>query len=69
MQAKASPHNPAPRASDLEFTDWSGQLPRRSRMTFSEAVRWNEEVRKLFSPDDQKHRRARQSPCPVEFVL
>jgi hypothetical protein len=68
-QIKATPNNPAPRASDLEFPDWSGQLPRRSRMTFAEAVRWNEEVRRLFFPNDQKRRRARQSPCPVEFVL
>lgn len=63
------PNNLAPRASDLEFPDWSGQLPRRSRMTFAEAIRWNEEVRSLFLPRDLNRRRARQSPCSVEFVL
>lgn len=56
-------------APGLEFPDWSGMLPHRSRMTFAEAVRWNEEMLSLFplkrkSPTLEAERR-----CQAEFIL
>ena len=56
-------------APGLEFPDWSGMLPHRSRMTFEEALSWNDEMLSMFppkklSPDLEAERR-----CHAEFVL
>jgi len=40
----------APASDGLELTlpDWSGKAQHKTRMTFAEAVEWNEEVVALF---------------------
>jgi hypothetical protein len=43
--------------------------PHRSRMTFEEAVRWNDEMLSLFPPKAQSPKLAAQRRCNVEFVL
>jgi hypothetical protein len=37
-------------SAGLEFPDWNGMRPHRSRMTFEEAVRWNDEMLATFPP-------------------
>jgi hypothetical protein len=54
-------------APGLEFPDWSKKPAHRSRMTFEEAVRWNEEALALFPPKQRGG--DSRTPCPVEFVL
>ena len=54
--------------SDLEFPDWSGMKPHPSRMSFEQAVLWNEEMLALFAPSE-KSRRAPQARCMVDFTL
>jgi hypothetical protein len=56
-------------APGLEFPDWSGMLPHRSRMTFAEAVRWNDEMLSLFPPRKLPHKLETERRCDVEFVL
>jgi hypothetical protein len=56
-------------APGLEFPDWSGMKPHRSRMTFEEAVRWNDEMLSLFPSKAQSPKLAAQRRCNVEFVL
>jgi hypothetical protein len=53
----------------LEFPDWSGMRPHRSRMTFAEAVRWNDEMLSLFPPKKLSHKLETERRCDVEFVL
>jgi hypothetical protein len=52
-------------ASDLEFPDWSGMKEHPVRMTFSEAVAWNEDMLKMFPPRP----RTSEQRCDVEFKL
>lgn len=56
-------------APALEFPDWSGMLPHRSRMTFEEAVRWNDEVLSLFSRKKRPAMLEAECRCDVEFIL
>jgi hypothetical protein len=56
-------------APALEFPDWSGMRLRRSRMTFAEAVRWNDEVVALFPSRRKSFERETERRCDVEFIL
>ena len=56
-------------ASGLEFPDWRGMLPHRSRMTFDEAVRWNDEMLAMFPPKKLASKLEAERRCDVEFVL
>lgn len=56
-------------APGLEFPDWSGMLPHRSRMSFEEAVRWNDEMLSLFSPKQKSSKLEAERRCHAEFVL
>jgi hypothetical protein len=56
-------------APGLDFPDWSGMLPHRSRMTFEEAVRWNDEMLSLFPPKKLSPIWEAERRCDVEFLL
>jgi len=56
-------------AAALEFPDWSGMLPHRSRKTFEEAVRWNDEMLTLFPPKKKSPKLEAERRCHAEFVL
>ena len=56
-------------APGLEFPDWSGLQPRRSIMTFEEAVHWNDEMLALFPPKKRSPRLEAARRCHAEFVL
>jgi hypothetical protein len=56
-------------APGLEFPDWSGMQPHRSRMTFEEAVRWNDEMLSLFPPKMKSAKLNAERRCHAEFVL
>lgn len=56
-------------AATLEFPDWSGLKPHRSRMTFEEAVRWNDEVLALFPRKQKPAKLESERRYDVEFVL
>ncbi len=53
----------------LEFPDWSGMLPHRSRMSFEEAVRWNDEMLAMFPPKKLLPKLEAERRCYAEFVL
>jgi hypothetical protein len=53
----------------LEFPDWSGMLPHRSRMTFEEAVRWNDEMLAMLPPKKKSSKLEAARRCHAEFVL
>ena len=53
----------------LEFPDWSGMLPHRSRMTFAEAVRWNDEMLSMFPPKIKSQKMEAERRCHAEFIL
>ena len=44
-------------------------LPHRNRMTFAEAVRWNDEVLALFPPKRRTPELEAERRCHAEFVL
>lgn len=56
-------------AANLTFPDWSGMLPHEIRMTFAEAVRWNDEMLALFPPRKPSPELEAQRRCHAEFVL
>lgn len=56
-------------APALEFPDWSGMVPHRSRMTFAQAVRWNEEMLAMFPPKRRPSKLDVESRCHAEFIL
>ena len=56
-------------AAGLEFPDWSGMVPRRSRKTFEQAVRWNEEMLAMFPPKKRFPKLEAERRCHAEFVL
>jgi hypothetical protein len=56
-------------APGLEFPDWNGMQPHRSRKTFEEAVRWNDEMRSLFPPRKKSAKLDAERRCHAEFVL
>ena len=53
----------------LEFPDWSGMLPHRSRKTFEQAVQWNDEMLSLSPPKKMPADLEAQRRCHAEFVL
>jgi hypothetical protein len=53
----------------LEFPDWNGMLPHRSRMTFAEGVRWNDEMLSLFPLKKMPEKLAAERRCDAEFTL
>jgi hypothetical protein len=66
---KKSKEAPVAGLTDLEFPDWSGMLPHRSRKTFEEAVRWNDEMLSLFRPRKKSPEPEALRRCHAEFVL
>lgn len=56
-------------SADLIFPDWSGMQPHRSRMTFEQAVRWNDEMLAAFPPRRLSPRLEAERRCDVEFIL
>ena len=56
-------------APGLEFPDWSGMLPHRSRMTFEEAVRWNDEMLAMFPRRKTPPKLEAERRCHADFVL
>jgi hypothetical protein len=56
-------------APGLEFPDWSGMQPHRSRMTLEEAVRWNDEMLALFPAKKLSPKFEAERRCDVEFIL
>jgi hypothetical protein len=55
-------------APGLEFPDWNGMLPHHSRMTFEEAVHWNDRMLSQFVPR-KSSRMESERPCEAEFIL
>jgi hypothetical protein len=67
---------PAPRsdgqlhdAPDLEFPDWSGMAPHGGRLTFEQAVGWNEAMLATFPPKPNRAALDADAKCLVEFRL
>ena len=56
-------------APGLEFPDWSGSRPHRSRMTFDEAVRWNDIMLAKFPPRKKSPELEAKRRCHTEFIL
>jgi len=56
-------------APGLEFPDWSGMAPHNARMTFEQAVRWNEEMLSIFPPKPNRAALDAAAKCDVEFRL
>jgi hypothetical protein len=54
-------------APGLEFPDWSGMAPHDTRMTFWQAVRWNEEMLAMFPPKPNRSALDADVKCHVEF--
>jgi len=54
-------------AAALEFPDWSGMAPHIVRMTFAQAVRWNEEMLAMFPPKPNRDAPDADAKCDVEF--
>jgi hypothetical protein len=56
-------------SADLEFPDWNGMRPHRSRMTFEEAVRWNDEMLSQFPAKNKPPHLEAERRCDTEFIL
>ena len=56
-------------APGLEFPDWSGMVSHDVRMTFQQAVQWNEEMLSLFLPKPNRAALHAETKCNVEFRL
>lgn len=56
-------------APGLEFPDWSGMLPHRTRKTFEEAVRWNDEMLSRFPPRKKSPKLEEERRCHAEFII
>ncbi len=55
--------------SGLEFPDWSGMVPHEGRMSFEQAVRWNEEMLEMFPPKPNRAALDADAKCHAEFRL
>ncbi len=53
----------------LEFPDWSGMAPHEGRITFAQAVLWNEEMLAIFPAKPNRAALDADAKCPVEFKL
>lgn len=60
---------PTDDAQGLEFPDWSGMVSHKWRLTFAQAVQWNEEMLKIFPPKASRAALDAESKCDIEFVL
>jgi hypothetical protein len=56
-------------ASGLEFPDWSGMAPHHTKITFEEAVRWNDEMLASFRSRSDQTARRNKVMCDVPFSL
>lgn len=56
-------------SAGLEFPDWNGKLPHQSRLTFEQAVQWNEEMLSQFPLERTLRQSDVELPCHVEFFL
>lgn len=54
-------------AADLKFPDWSGMAPHKSRLTFAEAVHWNDEMLAMFPPKSNRAAAEAPAKCEAEF--
>ena len=68
-----APQHPADAIHDgpggLEFPEWTGMAPRRVRLSLADALRWNDEMRRLFPPKPHWAEDSATAKCTVEFVL
>jgi hypothetical protein len=53
----------------LEFPDWSGMQPHHFRLTFEEAVRWNDEMLLLLPTKKMSAKLVAERRCHAEFIL
>ena len=58
-----------PYEDGLDFPDWSGMLPHRNRMTFEQAVRWNDETLSLFPRRKKSPKLEAERRCHAELAL
>lgn len=56
-------------AAGLQFPDWNGMKSHEIRMTFEEAVRWNDEMLSLFPRKKLSRKLEAERRCDVEFIL
>ena len=56
-------------AAGLEFPDWSGMAPHETRMSFEQAVQWNEQMLVMFPPKPNRAALDADLKCNVEFRL
>ena len=56
-------------AAGLEFPDWSGMAPHETRMSFEQAVQWNEEMLAMFPLKPNRAALDADLKCNVEFRL
>ena len=54
-------------ASGLEFPDWSGMVQHEVRMSFEQAVQWNEDMLAMFPPKPDRAALDADAKCHVEF--
>jgi hypothetical protein len=57
------------RPGGLEFPDWSGMAEHRVGFPLADALRWNDEMRRLFPPRPHWAEDSAAAKCTVEFVL
>ncbi len=63
-----TPHDgPLHDAPALELPDWSGMTSRETRMTFEQAVQWNEEMLAMFPPKPNRASLDADAKSHVEF--
>ena len=60
---------PQPDVEGLEFPDWSGMISHESRLTFAQAIQWNEEMLEMFPPKSNRAALDSEARCDIEFVL
>jgi len=56
-------------APGLDFPDWSGMRPHRARMTFEQAVHWNDEMLGRFPLRKKSPKLEAARRCHAEFIL
>ncbi len=69
MKSCSEPVPPIDDDQGLEFPDWSGMVSHKSRLTFAQAVQWNEEMLEIFRPKTNRAALDTGARCDVEFVL
>jgi len=56
-------------ALDLELPDWSGMVQREGRLTFEQAVAWNEEMLATFPPKPNRAALDADAKCHAQFAI